>query len=83
MTENLAKSGKILPLSSVESGQPVIIRELAGGRAMRQRLLGLGLNRGSQAKVMKNDGSGPLILAVGNGRVALGRGMAFKIMVEA
>jgi ferrous iron transport protein A len=75
--------GKVLPLSSVESGQSVVINQLAGGRALRQRLLGLGLNRGIEARVMKNDGRGPLILAVGNGRVALGRGMAMKIMVNA
>lgn len=73
--------GKVL--GSIASGQSVVITELAGGKAFRQRLLGLGLNRGARVKVMKNDGRGPLILAVGNGRVALGRGMSLKILVDA
>jgi ferrous iron transport protein A len=72
----------ILPLSFVEGGQQVVIRELAGGRGMCQRLTELGLNRGTKIGVVKNDQSGPVILSIDNSRLALGRGMALKIMVE-
>ncbi len=51
---------------------------------MRQRLVDMGLNQGAMIKVMKNDISGPLILAVKeDGRVALGRRMAHHILVAA
>lgn len=69
-------------LLAVKSGEMATIREISGGRDFKHRLLGLGLNRGTKIKVMKNDGIGPLILAIGNGRVALGRGMSAKILVD-
>lgn len=68
-------------LNTIRDGETVTIKEISGGRAFRQRMLGLGLNRGSRVRIMKNDGIGPLILGIGNGRVALGRGMAAKILV--
>ncbi len=68
-------------LNMIKDGETVTIKEISGGRAFRQRMLGLGLNRGSRVRIMKNDGIGPLILGIGNGRVALGRGMAAKISV--
>jgi ferrous iron transport protein A len=49
---------------------------------MRKRLADLGLNLGMTVRVIQRDRHGPLILAVKDARLALGRGMAHKIMVE-
>jgi ferrous iron transport protein A len=49
---------------------------------MRKRLADLGLNLGMTVRVMHRDRHGPLILAVKDSRLALGRGMAHRIMVE-
>jgi ferrous iron transport protein A len=73
-----------MPLSMVARGEAVIVKQVNGCRTVRQRLLDLGLNPGAQVRVLKNETSGPLILAVkGDGRLALGRGMTHHILVTA
>ena len=72
-----------IPLSLVSSGMTAKILEVRGGRKLKNRLLNLGLNIGSEIHVIKNDVSGPLILAVKeDSRLALGRGMANQIQVD-
>lgn len=72
----------VLPLSFVDTGQEVTIHNLPATGNLKKRLSELGLNCGTKITVLKNDLGGPLILSQGNGRIALGRGMAQKIMVE-
>ncbi len=63
-------------------GRLVRIAEIrAGGRAM-MRLMELGLVPGSNIRVLKALGSGPLLLDVKGSRIALGRGIAMKVLVE-
>jgi ferrous iron transport protein A len=73
---------QVLPLGLLPAGSNAVIRDLAGGRGSCQRLMDLGLVRGARVGMVKNDAGGPLILSVGDGRLAIGRGMALKIMVE-
>lgn len=72
-----------LPLGLLPPGQVAVIKEVAGGREVRRRLTALGFVPGSEVQVIRNELWGPLIVALGEGRVALGRGMAQKIFVEA
>lgn len=72
-----------MPLSIVTHGTRVTILEIRGGRKMRQRLLDLGLTPGADVLVFKNDAPSPLILSVkDDSRLAIGRGMAHKILVS-
>jgi ferrous iron transport protein A len=72
----------MMPLGLVSGGQSVTIQDIRGGMKLHQRLRDLGLNRGATVRVIKNDAPGPLILAVKeDSRLALGRGMAFHILV--
>ena len=57
------------------------IVQLLGGPEATARLLEMGLVRGTHLKVIKNDAFGPLILAIGHNRLAIGRGLAEKIQV--
>jgi Fe2+ transport system protein FeoA len=66
----------------VSPGEEVRLTAIRGGQRMRKRLADLGLNLGMTVRVMQRDGCGPLILAVKDSRLALGRGMAHRIMVE-
>jgi Fe2+ transport system protein FeoA len=66
----------------VSPGEEVRLVAIHGGQRMRKRLADLGLNLGMTVRVMQRDGHGPLILAVKDSRLALGRGMAHKIEVE-
>ena len=70
-----------LPLTMVAPGKPVTLVKIAGERRLRHRLTELGLIPGVELKVMK-DGGGPLLLAIQDTRLALGRGMAHKIIVQ-
>lgn len=65
-------------LKPTEKGR---IKEITGGCTSTKRLYELGLNKGSEVEVVKND-LGPIILRVAGFKLALGRGLAEKIIVE-
>jgi Fe2+ transport system protein FeoA len=72
----------MMPLAMVAPGEEVRLIAVRGGQRMRKRLADLGLNPGLTVRVVQRNAHGPLILAVMDSRIALGRGMAHKIMVE-
>lgn len=74
--------GSVLPLGFLQVSRDAVVRELDGGRNLCQRLAEMGIVRGTRVRVIKNDMGGPLIISIGEGRLAIGRGMALKIMVE-
>lgn len=76
-----AASNGLLPLSMVGTGQTVKLVEITAGTKLRRRLTELGLTPGVELQVMQDQG-GPLLLCVYNSRLAVGRGMAHKILVE-
>jgi len=72
-----------LPLSSAQEGERGIVREFLGGSGAQLRLATLGLKKGDEVEVITNSGEGQLVVAVNATRLAMGRGMARKIMVKA
>lgn len=71
------------PLTCAARGETVDLVEIRAGDGMRKRLLDLGLKVGAQVRVVQEGNGGPIILAVHNdSRLALGPGMAQKIMVQ-
>lgn len=69
-------------LSAVKAGEVVQIRRLVGGRHFVSRLATLGFTPGAQLRVVQNYGRGPIIVSLRDTRVALGRGEAFRILVD-
>jgi Fe2+ transport system protein FeoA len=69
-------------LGSVQSGESVQIRRMAGGHQFLSRLASLGFTPGAQLEVLQNYGHGPIIVRLRDTRVALGRGEAEKILIE-
>ncbi|MCP4717693.1 MAG: ferrous iron transport protein A [Deltaproteobacteria bacterium] len=69
-------------LSNIRPGKRVRLVEINAGRNLQGRLLALGLIRGTQISVITNEGSGPLLIGLGESRMSLGHGMAEKILVE-
>lgn len=57
------------------------VKEISGCQDVRKRLFELGLNRGAQIKMVKND-IGPVILTMSGTKLALGRGLASKIIIQ-
>jgi ferrous iron transport protein A len=73
----------MMPLALASTGTPLRLHAVGGGQRLRQRLADLGLTPGVVLRLVQNDPSGPLIVAMrDDARLALGRGMAAQIMVE-
>lgn len=70
-----------LPLPMLPPQQPARIIEIRAGHRLKERLAGLGLVPGGTVEILRDNG-GPLLLAIGDTRLALGRGMAHKILVS-
>ncbi|NVZ09426.1 ferrous iron transport protein A [Allochromatium humboldtianum] len=73
---------KTFPLAMAGEGERVRIRTLQGGKGLARRLTELGLNPGTEVRIVARQGCG-LVVARGETRLALGCGMAVKILVEA
>ncbi|MEW6717182.1 MAG: FeoA family protein [Chloroflexota bacterium] len=69
-------------LSELEAGQQGIVRLLSGGKEFTSRVSALGFIPGTEITVLENYGRGPVLVAVLETRVALGRGEANKVQVE-
>ena len=71
---------KSFPLAMADEGQSVRVIALRAGRNLDRRLTDLGLNVGSELRVVQRQGSG-LVVTRGEARIAIGGGMAMKILV--
>ena len=73
---------KTIPLTMVPQGKKVKVISLAGGRGLWKHLADMGLDIGSEIEVLNRGTSGPLVIGVKETRLAVGFGMAGKIIVE-
>ena len=71
---------KPFPLTMAGEGEQVRIQSLQGGKGLVMRLTELGLNQGTEVRILQRQGCG-LVVARGETRIALGGGMAAKILV--
>ena len=69
-----------IPLTEAKRGELVELVEINGGRKLARRMVELGLTTGIKLKVL-HDSGGPMIIAIRDSRIALGRGMAEKLNV--
>ncbi|MFH1848793.1 MAG: FeoA family protein [archaeon] len=72
----------MIALSECRQGKKVCIHCVSCGRGFTKRLCELGLYDGTQAEVLMNDTTGPMILKVKDSKLVLGRGQARKITVQ-
>jgi Fe2+ transport system protein FeoA len=78
--EGIATAEEV-PISRLVTGEWGIVRSYAGGRGMLGRCLSMGFTPGSRVKMLQNFGSGPVLVKIHDTEVALGRGIAEKIIV--
>jgi ferrous iron transport protein A len=70
-------------LLETKSNQTVKIVSIVGGKGSRRILAQLGIGIGSVVKIMRNAPfAGPILIDNQGSSVAIGRGVAGKIMVE-
>ncbi|MCI4396549.1 MAG: FeoA domain-containing protein [Thermoprotei archaeon] len=68
-------------LTEIKPGESVRVVNIDGGKVLRDKLIRLGIIPGTEIKVIRNS-IGPVIVEVRQVQVAIGRGMADKIIVE-
>ena len=71
-----------MTLANALIGETVRLVTIEGGTHIRRRLADMGLSTGMEVKVITSIERGPIILSVKDSRLAIGRGMAEKIIVE-
>jgi len=76
-------SGNIVNLLEMKTGQSGRIMEVRAGMGLARRLETMGMRVGIQCvKISGMPLGGPVVVQLGGTRIALGRGMARKVMVE-
>jgi len=71
----------MVPLTFVKPGNEVTLIDIDGGRGLRSKLYSMGLFPGVRLSVLGQKG-GPMMIAVRDTRLAIGAGMAKRIIVE-
>ena len=69
-------------LTSIKSGKKVVLMSIAGGRQAEMRLVEMGFLPGVLIQVINNPGAGPLTVNIKGSKLALGQGLARKLLVE-
>lgn len=72
---------EILSLAFLKPNESGKVKEILGGESITKRLYELGLYTGSKVTMVKND-IGPVIIYLSGNKLALGRGLAQKVMIE-
>ena len=72
----------MMPLSMASSGETVIVSAVRAGWGLQRRLADMGLTPGIQVKVISSGRPGQVVIDVRGSRLALGHGVAGKIMVN-
>jgi len=71
-----------LNLADVPEGINCEVVKITGGRGCQAKLIGVGIRKGTKIRVISNCYKGPIAVAVGMMRLAIGRGMAYQIRVK-
>lgn len=73
----------IVPLIMLRSGNKAeIVENKNYGRGMLRRMEDIGLNIGAEVEVVTAGNPGPFLLSVKDQQIALGQGLANKILVK-
>lgn len=70
------------PLGLASEGQWVRVHHLSGGEPTLKKLTAMGIAVGSRIRVIQREAATGLVIQCGETRLALGMGLAHKIIVE-
>lgn len=71
-----------MPLIFVNKGEKARVEQINGGDTFSKKMMEMGFHKGMEIEIISND-NGPLIIGLDGSRIALGRAMAQRIMVQA
>ncbi len=73
----------VVDITRLKTGESGIVARIGGGYGLTSRVQNLGIRVGKRInKVSSHFGQGPQIIRIDNTQIALGYGMAKRIMVE-
>ncbi|MBN1794538.1 MAG: fused ferrous iron transport protein A/B [Candidatus Omnitrophica bacterium] len=72
----------LIPITKLKKGEKAFIKEITGGPGFVARLERLGLRIGKEVRITNKGFRGPVVMKVDNTEVAVGRGMAERILVR-
>jgi len=75
-------SSRYLTLAHAAQGIKYKIDKIAGGHGLNSRLMSIGFLPGEIISVINQSGWGPLTVSVKGSKIALGRGIAHKILIQ-
>lgn len=79
---NSSQNNQAMPLMMVPNNTDAEVVEVRGGHGMRQRLSSMGIYPGQTVSLIRSNAGGPIIVKAQGSRVAIGRGMAHRVMVK-
>jgi len=71
-----------VPLAFLSENKQATVVEVVGGRGLVRRLYELGFTPGTKVRVISSNSPGPVLVDVKGARIALGRGVTMKIIVN-
>jgi len=72
-----------VPLSRLRTGERAAIKSFRGGLGIQRRMSSLGIITGKRVKIVSaHPLMGPIVVRIDNMKIAIGRGMANKVIVE-
>lgn len=77
------KPARTVSLTQLKAKQTGVVREVTGGAQLRQKLMSMGVYEGKEVTKVSHIGlRGPVVIKAGRSILALGHGVAAKVMVE-
>lgn len=70
----------MIQLSSLQDGEKAQVETINGGKTINLRMNELGFTKGVNIKIIRNVGGGPVLVELKAGKIAIGRGVARKIL---
>ena len=71
-----------IPLAFLPENKQATVVEVVGGRGLVRRLYELGFTPKTKVRVVSSSSPGPVLVDIRGARVALGRGVTMKIIVN-
>lgn len=72
----------LVPLNLAKQGEKLIVKSFQAGENMQLRISSMGLRIGDVIEIVSSGFGGQMVIATGENRLVLGRGMAEKIKVQ-
>ncbi|THB76654.1 MAG: Fur family transcriptional regulator [Desulfobacteraceae bacterium] len=78
----MKKRSPLVSLDKAKQGEQLIIRQIEAGRNLQMRVTSMGIRTGDRIEVVSAQAGGQVVIAAGENRLIIGKGMSQKIMVE-